>query len=69
MVDTAGVILGLVFGSIGFGYCLYGRKQQHGLAFWLGIALMGLPYIIHSNIVLVVISILLMTLPLYLNVK
>lgn len=69
MVDTTGVLIGLVFGSIGFGYCLYGRKQQHRLVFWLGIALMGLPYIIESHILIIVISIVLMTLPLYLKIK
>lgn len=69
MIDTAGLLIALVFGSIGAGYCLYGRKQQHRLVFWLGIALMGLPYIVASHMLLIIISILLMTLPLYLKVK
>lgn len=69
MVDTTAILIGLVFGSIGFGYCIYGRKQQRSLVFWLGIALMGLPYIVDSNMLLIVISILLMALPFYLKEK
>lgn len=68
-MDTGGLLIGLVFGSIGVGYCLYGKKQQNSLVFWLGVALIGLPYIIDSHMLLIVISILLMTLPLYPNLK
>jgi hypothetical protein len=63
MGDSTSLIAGLIFGSIGMGYCIYGKKQSHLVAFLAGILLMGLPYAIENNTVLIVVSLIIMVLP------
>ena len=65
MLDTNSLLVGLLLGSIGMGYCLYGKKQSHFIAFLVGLLLMGLPYVVDNNIVLLVVSAALMVLPRY----
>lgn len=62
-LDSMSLIIGLVFGSIGVGYCIYGRKQSHFIAFVAGIFLMGLPYVIDNNAVLIAASLIVMIVP------
>jgi hypothetical protein len=47
-VDTTLIFTGLIFGSIGMGYILYGRKQANMIAFLAGIGLCVFPYFISS---------------------
>ena len=63
MGDSTSLIVGLIFGSIGVGYCIYGKKQSHLVAFLAGVSLVGLPYIVENNTVLIIISLILMALP------
>lgn len=63
MGDSTSLITGLIFGSIGMGYCFYGKKQSHLIAFLAGIFLMGLPYVIENNTALIIVSLILMVLP------
>jgi hypothetical protein len=63
MADPTSLIIGLIFGSIGVGYCIYGRKQSHLVAFLAGIFLIGLPYAIDSNVSLIILSLIIMILP------
>jgi hypothetical protein len=63
MGDSTSLIAGLIFGSIGMGYCIYGKKQSHFIAFLAGIFLMGLPYVIENNTALIIASLILMVLP------
>ena len=42
MDSTATLLSGLLFGSIGVGYLIYGKKQQRQAALFSGIALIGL---------------------------
>lgn len=62
-MDATSLAVGLIFGSIGFAYCVYGKKRSHLMAFLAGIFLMGLPYVIDNNIALVGLSILIMLVP------
>ena len=62
-MDTNSLLIGLVFGSIGVGYCIYGKKQSHPVAFVAGLLLMGLPYVVDSNILVVALSVVIMLLP------
>jgi hypothetical protein len=50
---TAVLLWGLLFGSIGLGYFIYGRKQGAAVPLFCGIALMVFPYFV-SNIPLLV---------------
>jgi hypothetical protein len=39
-VDTSTAIMfGMLFGAIGFGYIIYGRKQRRGIALLSGVLL------------------------------
>lgn len=63
MGDPTSLIIGLIFGSIGVGYCIYGRKQSHLVAFLAGLFLIGLPYVIDSNVALIIVSLIIMVSP------
>lgn len=63
MGDSTSLIIGLIFGSIGVGYCVYGRKQSHIVAFIAGLFLIGLPYVIDSNAALIIVSLIIMVSP------
>lgn len=67
MSPTASILSGLILGSIGMGYCLYGKKQQHKIAFWSGVVLIAMPYCVDSLIWLVLFSLVVMALPKYLK--
>lgn len=55
-MTTAQLFLGIIFGSVGLGYAVYGRKQRAVVALLAGIALMALPYFIANVIALVLIG-------------
>ena len=67
MGDPASLILGLIFGSIGLGYCIYGKKQSNLVVFLAGLFLMGLPYAIDNNVALIILSLIIMVLPKYIK--
>ncbi|THB64979.1 MAG: hypothetical protein D6B27_09410 [Gammaproteobacteria bacterium] len=59
---------GIVWGSIGFGYFIYGRKQKAVIPFLCGIALMVLPYLISSALLLFIVCIAVMFIPYYIKI-
>ena len=65
MPDTLHLLLGLLFSSIGLGYFIYGRKQDHKPALLWGLLLIVYPYFIASKLILAAIGLLLMAIPLY----
>ena len=67
MNDSRSLILGLIFSSIGVGYCIYGKKQRNLVAFLAGIFLIGLPYATGNNAALVILSLIIMVLPKYIK--
>ena len=48
-LDMSHMLAGIVFGSIGFGAFIYGKKQASFKPMFLGIALMGYSYFV-SNV-------------------
>jgi len=66
-MDTATILWGLLFGPIGFGYFIYGKKQSHGVARFTGIALMVFPYVVSNTVALVAVGMLLMAVPYFLK--
>lgn len=50
------LLWGVLVGSIGFGFLLYGWKQRAIVPLVCGLALMVLPYVVAGNVLLVVIS-------------
>lgn len=62
-MDTANLLWGLLFGSIGLGLFLYGKKQGRVVPLLSGIALMVYPYFVPNTIALVVIGVALSAVP------
>ena len=62
-MDSTNLMLGLLFGSIGAGMCLYGKKAQRAVPFAAGLALMVLPYCIPNAIALLVTCCVVTTVP------
>lgn len=63
-MDTATLLISLVFSCIGLGYFLYGKKQKRAMPFACGIGLMLYPYVISHKLGLVLIGLLLTIIPL-----
>jgi hypothetical protein len=63
MGSVASLLWGLLFGSIGFGFFLFGKKQRAVVPLVCGLALMVFPYFITNVTLLVVIGLLLMAIP------
>lgn len=52
-MTTSSMLLGVLFGSIGFGYFLYGGKQKALVPWFCGVGMMAAPYFIANNLLLV----------------
>jgi len=46
MSAEASLMLGILFGSVGFGYVVFGRRQGRPVAFAVGLAMIAAPYLI-----------------------
>ena len=56
-------MVSVLFGSIGTGYFIYGKKQRQVIPLLTGIALCVYPYFLSNAYALVVVGILLMAVP------
>ena len=63
MNDTSMLLWGVIFGSVGLGFIIYGRKQQAVVPLVAGIALFVVPYVISSLYLLLLVGIILVALP------
>jgi hypothetical protein len=61
--STSSLLWGLLFGSAGLGFFLYGKKQQAVVPLFCGLALMVFPYFVSNTILLVAIGFALIALP------
>jgi hypothetical protein len=68
MADTSVLIWGMIFGSIGFGFFLYGKKQKAVVPLFSGIALFIVPYFIPNVYLLVITGMVLIMLPYFLKI-
>ena len=62
-MDTSSLLWGLLFGSIGLGFLIYGRKQRAVVPLVCGLALMIFPYFVQNTILLIAIGIALIVIP------
>jgi hypothetical protein len=62
-VDQSVLLWGLLFGSIGLGFFMYGKKQRAVVPLLCGVALMAFPYFVSSTWLLVIIGAALMAVP------
>ena len=65
MMNTANILASVIFGSIGFAACIYGKKQSNFKALVIGVILMVYPYFVENPIALCAIGVVL-TLALFL---
>ena len=65
MDSTAVLLWGLLFGSIGFGFFLYGKKQKAVVPTIAGIALCVVPYFIANVYILVTVGVVLLAIPFF----
>jgi hypothetical protein len=59
---------GIVFGSFGFGFFSYGKKQKAVVPLCVGIALMVFPYFVENVYTLVLAGVALMALPYFIRI-
>ena len=64
---TAVLLWGLLFGSIGLGFFIYGRKKGAAVPLICGLALMVFPYFVPNVYLLVGIGVLLIAIPYFLR--
>ena len=62
-MQTAVLLWGLLFGSIGLGFFIYGRRQRAVVPLVCGLVLMVFPYFISNTILLVSVGVALVALP------
>ena len=62
-METTSLLWGIVFGSFGLAYFIYGRKQQALVPLLCGVVLMVFPYFVPNTILLVTIGVVLIITP------
>jgi hypothetical protein len=62
-VSTSLLVLGVIFGSVGLGYFLYGKKQRAVVPLVSGLALMVVPYFISNTVGLVLVGVVISAIP------
>lgn len=67
MDDTQVLIWGMVFGSIGLGFFLYGKKQKSIVPFATGIALFVFPYFMPNLLVMLVVGAVICAVPYFIR--
>lgn len=68
MDSTAVLLWGMLFGAIGFGYFLYGKKQKAIIPLGVGIVLCVVPYFIANVYALVIVGVILMAIPFFVRI-
>ncbi|MCH7695673.1 MAG: hypothetical protein IIB73_05170 [Proteobacteria bacterium] len=63
MDDTLSFIVYVLFGAIGLGYFVYGKRQKKIVPLICGVGLMGYPYFVNNATLLVIIGCILLGIP------
>jgi predicted membrane protein len=66
-MNTSSLLWGLLFGSIGLGFFIYGKKQRRAVPLICGLVLMIFPYFISNTFLLVTLGVVLISLPYFLR--
>ncbi len=61
LFDAEFLFASLIWGSVGFGYFIYGRKQQETVPLVAGLLMIVASYLVGSSLLMSIISIALMT--------
>lgn len=68
MDSSATIIWAMLFGAIGLGFFVYGKKQKRVAPLMAGIALLVFPYFISNVYLVVIIGVLLIALPYFIRI-
>jgi len=63
MESTAPLVWGMLFGAIGLGFFIYGKRQKAVVPLFVGIALFIFPYFTSNVYILVIVGVILVTIP------
>lgn len=63
MDSSTSIIWSLLFGTIGIGYFIYGKRQRHGTALLSGVALCVFPYLVANIFLVIILGIIFLALP------
>lgn len=66
-MNTSTLMWGVIFGSIGLGFFVYGKKQKAIIPFISGIGLMVIPYFISNVFILVTTGIVFVAVPFFIK--
>jgi predicted membrane protein len=67
-LNESWLLWGLLFGSFGLGFFVYGKKQRAVVPLVCGLALMIFPYFISNTILLVGIGVMLIVVPYFVRI-
>jgi hypothetical protein len=67
-MSTAWIVWGLLFGSAGLGFFIYGKRQKAVVPLVCGLALMIYPYFVSGTVPLVAIGMTLMAMPYFVRI-
>jgi len=68
MNNASTLMWGIIFGSIGLGFFVYGKKQKAMIPILSGIALMVFPYFISNIYIMILSGIVLIALPYFIRI-
>jgi len=68
MISTSTLIMGVIFGAIGLGFFIYGKKQKAIIPLFCGIVLMILPYFIPNMYILILSGIIIAAIPYFIRI-
>jgi hypothetical protein len=67
-LSTSSLVWGLLFGSVGLGFFMYGKKQKAVVPLVCGLVLMVFPYFISNTVLLVIVGVALMAIPYFVRI-
>ena len=68
MINISTLLWGIIFGSIGLGFFVYGKKQKAIIPILSGIGLMVFPYFISNIYVMILSGIVMVALPYFIRI-
>jgi predicted membrane protein len=66
-MDTATLLWGLLFASVGIGFFVYGKRQKAIIPLICGLLLIVLPYLISNTVLLIFLGIVLILVPYFIR--
>lgn len=67
-MNESTILWGLLFGSLGLGFFVYGRRQRAIVPLVCGLALMVFPYFVPNILLLVAIGVVLVAVPYFVRI-